>query len=793
MSNVRLTLNSQPSRLFRNRLYYRLKPLFPPGFRLGVRRWFALRQRDRVWDVWPILPGSEKPPAGWPGWPEGKQFAFVLTHDVEGSEGLEKVKSLAELEMSLGFRSCFNFIPEGPYRVPAELRAWLTANGFEVGVHDLRHDGNLFRNRQRFSDNASRINKHLQAWGAVGFRAGFMLHQLDWLHDLNIQYDCSTFDTDPFEPQPHGQHTIFPFWVACPEDRRPKTEDSGRSSALRPPSSASSSQLSAVPASQSAASGQWSVVNSTGYVELPYTLPQDSTLFLLLREKTPALWLQKLDWIAQHGGMALVNVHPDYVRFNGEASSPRTYPVEHYVALLQHARAVSDYPSSVAGRPISDLQSSICSSAPPSATGLSSVLLASGGCWHASPRQVAAFAAPLQLPPGPKPKRICMVTHSFYESDNRVVRYAEALAARGDQVDVLALQRSPETPREETISGVRVVRLQSRFGKKEQNHLEFLLPVLRFGASSWWWITWHHLRNRRYELFHIHNIPDFLVFTAWVPRLTGTPVLLDIHDLVPEFYASKFGVRKSRLVLPLLRWMERLSAAFAHHIIIANDLWVQRYAARTGASRKCSVFINHVDGHIFHHRPRTRNDDKLIVLFPGGLQWHQGLDIALRAFQQVRVQLPAAEFHIYGDGNVKDQLVQLAAELGLNGSVRFFEPLRVRQIAEVMANADLGVVPKRADSFGNEAYSTKIMEFMSLGVPVVVSETKIDRYYFNDSIVRFFESGNPTAMAEAMLVVLGDRPKSQQMVSRARAYAAQNSWETRQGDYLSLVDSVCSS
>ena len=203
------------------------------------------------------------------------------------------------------------------------------------------------------------------------------------------------------------------------------------------------------------------------------------------------------------------------------------------------------------------------------------------------------------------------------------------------------------------------------------------------------------------------------------------------------------------------------------------------------------MFINNVNPDIFWPRARQRNHDKFIILFPGGLQWHQGLDIALRAFQKVKDQTPQAEFHIYGDGNMKQSLIDLAQELGLNGRVRFFDPLSVRQIAEVMANADLGVVPKRADSFGDKAYSTKIMEFMALGVPVIVSSTTIDRYYFNDSVVRFFPSGNSDALAAAMLEMISNQDLRQQMAARALKYAVQNSWDTRKGDYLRLVDSLC--
>jgi len=129
--------------MFRNRLYYYAKPYLPFRVRLALRRWYARGVLRRCGDVWPIKPGSEKTPADWPGWPDGKQFAVVLTHDVEGQLGLDRVKQLAELEMELGFRSSFNFVPEGEYTLPTALRSWLVDRGFEVGVHDLHHDGRL--------------------------------------------------------------------------------------------------------------------------------------------------------------------------------------------------------------------------------------------------------------------------------------------------------------------------------------------------------------------------------------------------------------------------------------------------------------------------------------------------------------------------------------------------------------------------------------------------------------------------------------------------------------------------
>jgi len=265
--------------------YYHIKPFLPLRLRWAIRRYRIPTILRRNADVWPILESAAIKPHGWKGWPDGKSFALVFTHDVESAAGLGKIRNLAELEIEHGFRSSFNFIPEGPYPDPVDIRAWLETAGFEVGVHDLRHDGHLYESRKTFSQNAQRINHYLREWKASGFRSGFMLRQLEWLHDLDVLYDASTFDTDPFEPQPEGSRTIFPFHVKAPPGvRRP------------------------------------------GYVELPYTLPQDSTLFLLLRERNTEIWKRKLDWIAANGGLALVNIHPDYLNFTDNRFKKETYP-----------------------------------------------------------------------------------------------------------------------------------------------------------------------------------------------------------------------------------------------------------------------------------------------------------------------------------------------------------------------------------------------------------------------------------------------------------------------------------
>jgi glycosyltransferase involved in cell wall biosynthesis len=692
------------------RAYYSLKYFIPWRVRLAMRRKRADSRRKSYSNEWPIDKKAGATPPNWPGWPEGKRFALVLTHDVEGNKGLSRVERLMDLELKYGFRSSFNFVPEGEYRAPEELRRALDRTGFEIGIHGLEHDGKLYWSRASFASKAARIKEYLQLWKASGFRSPFMQHKLAWLHELGVEYDSSTFDTDPFEPEPDGVGTIFPFWVPG--------------------------------------------LKGSGYVEIPYTLPQDFSLFVVLREQTIDIWKRKLDWIVQCGGMALLNTHPDYMCFEGSERSRDEFPVSYYEEFLRYAREKYD-----------------------------------GLFWSAKPCDVARFyCAAVPLSSRNSRKKICMVTHSNYETDNRVRRYAEALAKRGDHVDVIALGSEDSPLGEDVISGVNVYRIQHR-ERNERSKWTYAWRLMRFLIASSFFLTRRHHRIR-YDLIHVHNLPDFLVFAAWYPKWTGVKLILDIHDIVPELFASKFKTTADNPYVGLLKGVEKASVDFVDHVIVSNHLWYEKLIERSVSKEKCSVFLNHVDPAVFYRRPRTRNDGKFVILFPGSLHWHQGVDIAIEAFALIKDKVPAVEFHIYGSGNMKSDLIQLADRLELNGRVKFCGGASLDRIADVIANADLGVVPKRADSFGDEAYSTKIMEFMSQGVPVVVSQTKIDTFYFNDSVVHFFKSGDVQAMAKAMLEVIEDKALRESLVFAGYAYATRHGWDMRKKEYLDLVDSL---
>jgi glycosyltransferase involved in cell wall biosynthesis len=269
-------------------------------------------------------------------------------------------------------------------------------------------------------------------------------------------------------------------------------------------------------------------------------------------------------------------------------------------------------------------------------------------------------------------------------------------------------------------------------------------------------------------------------------------VILDLHDLVPEFYASRFTAGERSPVVAALQACERMSAAVADHVIVANDLWRDRVVRRSARHEACSVMLNHVDERVFRPRPRRRafGEGGPLVLFPGGLQAHQGLDVAIRAFARLLVQRPDARLHLVGDGSEKPALQALVESMGLQRSIRFFAPQPLAAIAERMADADLGIVPKLANGFGNEAYSTKILEFMAVGVPVVVSRTRIDTHYFDPCEVRFFESGDDAALAQAMAEVLGNAHLREELVEAGLARAARERWGAHRQRYLGLVDAL---
>jgi peptidoglycan/xylan/chitin deacetylase (PgdA/CDA1 family) len=283
------------------RAYYALKPLLPRWLTRRMKRVYGAhrgRARQLAWPIedryvrfqfgvvsnlLEILGRANLPFIDF--WPDGRRFAFVLTHDIETAEGQAFASNVADIDAAFGFRSCFNFVPER-YHVDRGLMDELSARGFEIGVHGLRHDGRDFATLRQFVHRATRMNEFIHDFGTVGFRAPLTHRNPQWMQMLDIEYDGSFFDTDPYEPIAGGTMSIWPFQL-------------GR------------------------------------FVELPYTLAQDYTVAEVVGETTPRLWLEKVEFIRANHGMALLNTHPDYLR------KPHTRRI--YSEFLATMRARADF------------------------------------------------------------------------------------------------------------------------------------------------------------------------------------------------------------------------------------------------------------------------------------------------------------------------------------------------------------------------------------------------------------------------------------------------------------------
>jgi glycosyltransferase involved in cell wall biosynthesis len=722
--------------MLRNRLYYALKPVLPRAIRLPLRRWWTVQKRKKVGNVWPISPYSEIAPAWWKGWPKGHKFAFVLTHDVEGAEGLEQVRALKSLESEEGFRSSFNFVPEGTYSTPKELREELVRDGFEVGVHDLKHDGFLYRSRTQFKENAACINRYLADWGAAGFRSGFMFNNLEWLQDLNIAYDASTFDTDPFEPQPQGKNTIFPFWVA---DANAALRSDGR---------------------------------HRGFVELPYTLPQDSTLFLLLREKNIEIWKRKLDWIASHGGMVLVNIHPDYIAFGGVAQANR-YPVEFIRELLQYVktRYEGEYWN-------------------PCARELAAWVAEASGAVTASPVTTSVGGEI----PALRGKRAAVLLYSYYPSDPRPRRAAEAMADAGMSVDLLCLREKDSEPKEEIINGVTVRRVSIR--KLRGSKFGYFLRYGRFLWASFWFLS-RRLIGRRYDVVHVHNMPDILTFAALSQKMVGARVILDLHDPMPELMTTIYGLKPDNFMVRALRTLERWSIALADVALTPNIAFKKLFVSRSCKNEKMQIVMNSPNQKVFdpdlfdaETRDRSTGAD-FRVMHHGEIVERHGIDLLVEAVARVRDRIPGIRLDIFGSKTpFLDVVLELAKKLGVADVVHYHGPKRQSEIAQAIRQCHLGVVPNRRSAFTELNFPTRIFEFLSMHRPVIAPATTGILDYFLEGELLTFDAGKIEDLAKKMVWVYEHPAEVEEIVARGVAVYRNHLWANEKARFLGHVEAV---
>jgi glycosyltransferase involved in cell wall biosynthesis len=402
----------------------------------------------------------------------------------------------------------------------------------------------------------------------------------------------------------------------------------------------------------------------------------------------------------------------------------------------------------------------------------------------------ATDAAPVPTPRA-RPLRVCMVVHAYYEGDARVRRYAESLVGLGHRVDVLAL-RAPGKPRRETVAGVELCRLPP--SRRRGGILRYLFEYAAFTLVCALVLL---RRARRYDVVHVHNMPDFLVFAAIAPRLCGRAVVLDVHDLMPEVWASKFRTSPRHPAILPLRAQEWLSHRFASAVVFATERFRAVALGRgTVAAARSVAVMNAADTRVFDRRRHPwvgpGEPGGFHLLYLGTVSHRHGVDQCVRVLPLLAREIPGIRLVVHSklcadEGQPLEELRALAQQLGVGHLLEVRPSLPLHEVPAVMSRASVGVFTPHLDVHIDMALSLKVPEFVAMGVPVVAVRTSIMESLFAADEVLLFEDGDLAAFADRLRRLHGDPQLGRQLAARADRFMQAHAWEAEFARYLDLL------
>ena len=384
-----------------------------------------------------------------------------------------------------------------------------------------------------------------------------------------------------------------------------------------------------------------------------------------------------------------------------------------------------------------------------------------------------------------------MLTHSYYEEDPRVRREAEALVAGGRDVDVFALRR-PGDPSQDVLAGVRIFRLDV------QRHQgaglgTYLREYLSFLVRAGWAVTRHH-RRRPYAVLQVHTLPDFLAFAGLPLRLAGLPLILDLHEAMPEFFQTRFPRASNPVFHRLLLIQERASIGLATAVLTVNDALGQRLIDLGVPAEKVTVILNSPSLGLFDiaaHTHRTFAEDGVVrLVYAGALSPTYELDVALAAVALIADWRPDLRIHleVYGRDFGERSLVDEAARMGLLDWVTFHGRIPLDDVPAANAAADIGLAPTRRNAFTDFSLSTKIFEYAAMGKPVVASHLPLIERTFPPDTVATYEPGNADDMAHRILELIERDDERNSRIALTGERVRDFGWERESLRYRALVD-----
>ena len=385
---------------------------------------------------------------------------------------------------------------------------------------------------------------------------------------------------------------------------------------------------------------------------------------------------------------------------------------------------------------------------------------------------------------------IAIVVHAAVPADPRIRRQVDALLEAGYEVDLFAL-RDHDQPAAEQSGRLRTIRLPVR--RRFRGLAGQLAEYTAFTALAAYRLTREH-RRRHYALVQVATLPDFLVAATAVLKLAGVPLLLDLHEDMPSFFGDRFATPVLRPLRPVIRGVARGSAAMADHLLTVHEPLRALAVARGTPPAKISVVMNGPDERLFdatrHARRAFMSDGTLRLVHHSSLQRIYGLEVAIDAIARLRARADTPPIHldIYGDGPYRAQIETVVAGQELDDRVVLHGRVPMEELPALLAGADAGLVPSLPEPYLQLSLSTKLLELVAMGVPVIATDLATFRMHLDGDAVRYVPGGDPDALADALRELVADPDTAAGRAAEARRQAAGYAWAAQAPVYLDVVE-----
>lgn len=378
-----------------------------------------------------------------------------------------------------------------------------------------------------------------------------------------------------------------------------------------------------------------------------------------------------------------------------------------------------------------------------------------------------------------------MIAYTTYMHDGRVKRHAEALAERGDHVDVICLA----TDEQPITNGVNVIGLpMPRYRGASKS--AYLRSYTRFFSMA----TQRALRmslKERYDIVIVCTMPDAVIVCAILPKLLGSKVVLDVHDTMPELYRDKFGGARGAAGAKLLMLEERVSSWWADRVLAVHDLHRDRLEQAGVAAGKIHVVMNSPDTRIFDlHKNGDSPPNEFTLMCHGTVTQRLGLDIAIAAVASLRAEIPELRLRVIGEGDRLAEARTLVDRLGMHNRVSFMDLVPVEKLPALLVKGDVGLVPYRPSSATHLMLPVKLLDYATLGIPVIAARLRTVEHYFGDGAVELFEPANVADLARAIRLLYNDPDLRARLVDRARCALEALNWLNQRTEYYRAIDSL---